>query len=123
MVDKFAEIILTIVTVNVSNRVITVNEKDPPWITKEVKTAIRRKHCIYNKYIKRGSEQEDWEQVMSVRNQTTHLIDDAKVKYFRSQGKKLTDPDTGIKAYWQSIDKLLNKKSLRTFPYFWKISL
>ena len=58
--------------------VIIVNEKDPPWMTKEVKTAIRRKHRIYNKYIKIGNKQEDWEQVRSVRNQTTHLIDDAK---------------------------------------------
>ena len=45
-----------------------------------------------------------------VRNQTTHLIDDAKENYFKSLAKKLTDPNTGIKAYWQSINKLLNKK-------------
>ena len=44
MVDKFTEIILSVVAENVPNRVITVNEKDPPWITKEVKTAVRRKH-------------------------------------------------------------------------------
>ena len=72
MVEKFTEIILSIIAENVPNRVITINEKDPPWITKEVKTAIRRKHRIYNKYIKRGSKQEDWEQVRIVRNQTTH---------------------------------------------------
>ena len=89
MVEKFTEIILSIIAVNVPNRVITINEKDPPWITKEVKTAIRRKHRIYNKYIKRGSKQEDWEQVRIVRNQTTHLIDDAKENYFKSLGKKL----------------------------------
>ena len=59
MVDKFTEIILSIIAENVPNRVITVNEKDPPWITKKIKTAIRRKHRIYNKYIKRGSKQED----------------------------------------------------------------
>ena len=99
MVDKFTEIILSITAKNVPNRIITVNEKDPPWITKEIKTAIRRKHRIYNKYIKRGSKQEDWEQVRIVRNQITHLIDDAKEKYFKSLGKKLTDPNTGIKAY------------------------
>ena len=106
MVDKFTEIILSIIADNVPNRVITVNEKDPPWITKEVKTAIRHKHGIYNKYIKSGSKQENWEQVKKiVRNQTTHLIDDAKENYFKSLGEKLTDPDTGIKACWQSTDK------------------
>ena len=53
MVDKFTEIILNIIAENVPNRVITVNEKDSQWITKEVRTGIRHKCCIYNKYIKR----------------------------------------------------------------------
>ena len=89
MVDKFTEIILSIIAESVPNRVISVNEKDPIWITKEVKTAIKRKHRIYNKYIKGGSKQEDWEQVGIVRNQTTHLIDEAKESYFKSLGKKI----------------------------------
>ena len=75
----------------VPNRVITVNENDPPWITKEVKTAIRRKHRIYNKYVKTGNKQEDWEQVRIVRNQTIHLIDDTKDNYFKSLGKKFVN--------------------------------
>ena len=78
MVDKFIEIILSIIADNVPNIVINVNEKDPPWITKEIKTAIRCKHRTYNKYMKRGSKQEDWEQVRIVRYQTTHLIDDVE---------------------------------------------
>ena len=48
MTDKFTEILLSIIAENVPNRVITVNEKDPPWITKEAKTSIRRKDRIYN---------------------------------------------------------------------------
>ena len=87
LVDKFTKIILSIIAENVPSRVINVNEKDPPWITKEIKTAIRRKHRIYSKYIKRGSKQKDWEQVRIVRNQTTHLIDDAKENYFESLDK------------------------------------
>ena len=49
-------------------------------------------------------------------NHTTHLTDDAKENYFKSLGKKLTDPNTGIKAYWQSINKLLNKKKFTNIP-------
>ena len=48
MTDEFTEILLSIIAENVPNRVITVNEKDPPWITKEAKTSIRRKDRIYN---------------------------------------------------------------------------
>ena len=44
------------------------------------------------------------------------LIDDAKENYFRSLGKKLTAPNTDIKAYWQSINKLLNKKKFTNIP-------
>ena len=63
-----------------------------------------------------GSKQEDWEQMRSVRNQTTHLVDDAKENYFRSLCKKLTNPNAGIKAYWQSINKLLNEKKFTNIP-------
>ena len=52
-----------------------------------------------------------------VRYQTTHLIDDVEENPdFKSLSKKLTDPDTGIKAYWQSINKLLNKKKFKNIP-------
>ena len=74
MVDKFTEVIFSIIAENVPNRVTTVNESDPPWITKEIKPAIRRKHRIYNKYLKRGSKQEDWEQVRIVRTQRHYEI-------------------------------------------------
>ena len=52
----------------------------------------------------------------SVRNQTTHFIDDAKENYFKSLGKKFTNPNIGIKAYWQFINKLLNKKKFTNIP-------
>ena len=34
--------------------IITCNDKDPPGITPEIKAAIKRKHRVYNKYVRQG---------------------------------------------------------------------
>ena len=42
----FAEIFLDTVAKHISNKIITCNDKDAPWITSEVKMAIKRNSRI-----------------------------------------------------------------------------
>ena len=35
---------------NIRSRVLSFNDKDPPWITRQVKTAIKRKHRVFRKF-------------------------------------------------------------------------
>ena len=39
---------------NIPNETIKISVKDPPCVTSRLKTAIRRKHRVYRKFIKRG---------------------------------------------------------------------
>ena len=52
MVSEFTWTIMGIMSRFIPNKIITCNAKDPPWITPEIKTAIKRKHRVYNKYIR-----------------------------------------------------------------------
>ena len=70
----------------------------------------KRKHRVYNKYVKRGRKPDDWENVRSVRNETSAKINKAKDDYFSDLGKKLSDPTSGIKSYWATLNKIINKK-------------
>ena len=54
------------------------NDKDAPWETAEVKTAIRRTHRVYKKFLQRGRKQVDWIKVKDVRKETSKIILDAK---------------------------------------------
>ena len=51
-----------------------------------------------------------------IRNETSKMIINAKEKYFLNQGRKLSDPNQGIKAYWTTLNRLLNKKKVANIP-------
>ena len=96
----------------IPNKVITFDDRDPLWMTATLKSAIKRKH----KYVKRGRKADDWEYVRSVRNETSAKINKAKNDYFSGLGKKLSDPTNGIKSYWATLNKIINKKRFSKVP-------
>ena len=51
-----------------------------------------------------------------VRNETSRLIAKAKENYFSTMGRKLSDRDQGIKAYWAILNRLINKKKTLNIP-------
>ena len=59
MADVFTATIYSILSLNVPNKVVKFNDKDAPWVTAEVKTAIRRKHKVYRKFLHHGRKLED----------------------------------------------------------------
>ena len=98
------------------NKVVKIDEKDPPWITPGLKTAIKRKHRVCKRFVQRGRRQEDWALVKNIRNETTKLITSAKEDYYASLGRKLVDPGQGVKAYWSALNRLINKKKVFNIP-------
>ena len=55
----------------IPNKTVTCDNRDPPWMTPSLKSAINRKHRVYNKYVRRGCKHDDWEYVRTVCNQTS----------------------------------------------------
>ena len=95
--ECFTQILVSTVTKNIPNKVIKIENKDPPWITPGLKTAIKRKHRVYKRFVQRGRRQEDWALVKNIRNETAKLITSAKEDYYASLGRKLADPVRGSK--------------------------
>ena len=110
MVREFTSTLMGVMSRLIPNRIITCNNKDPPWITPEIKTGIKRKHRVYNKYVRRGRRPDEWDNVRLIRNDTSKMITTAKDNYFASLGRKLSNPATGIKTYWSTLNKIVNKK-------------
>ena len=48
----FTDTLLEILSRHISNKIITCNDKDAPWITPNVKSAIRRNSRVYRKWVK-----------------------------------------------------------------------
>ena len=112
MTSVFTNELSSIFTTFIPNRIAKFNDKDPPWVTNAVKTAIKRKKRVYKNFLHRGRRQVDWELFKKVRNDTSRQVSDAKETYYSNLGRKLSDPTQGVKAYWAVLNKLVNKKKL-----------
>ena len=111
MVKIFTEKLSEVFSLFIPNKIVKFNDKDQPWITPQLKTAIKRKHRIYSKFVQNGRKQEDWNRVKNVQSETSRLIASAKNEYYANLGKMLSDPKTGTKTYWSLFSKLINKKN------------
>ena len=116
MVEKFYEVLKSTFSEKIPNKIVQFNDKDPPWISHEVKNAIKRKHRVYKKFVQRGRRVEDWENVKEVRKSTSKLIANAKENYYQKLGRKLSDPNTGTKAFWSSLKRLTGNKKHPSIP-------
>ena len=106
-VDELTSVFTTLVTdimlCYIPNKTIKCHHKYLPWITPEIKTAIKGKHRVYNKYVRRGRKPEEWEYIRLTRNETSKILTDAKETYFASLGHKLSNPTIGLKVYWTGV--------------------
>jgi len=66
MTEVLTSTIFEILSTHIPNRVIKSNDKDPPWITANIKAAIKRKSRVFRKYKDRGCRLEDWKVIKQV---------------------------------------------------------
>ena len=101
---------------NISNKTITCNDKDAPWITTSLKTTIKRNSRVYRKWVQHGRNPTEHQNVRDVQKSTNKLIKQAKQTYFTSLGKKLSDPNTGQKSFWTVYKRIINSKKQTNIP-------
>ena len=112
----FTDVFLDVIGRYVPNQIVTFNEKDAPWVTPRVKTAIKRNARVYRKWIKRGRNPNDRENVCKIQNETNRLIKENKKDYYSQLGRKLSDPNIGQRHFWTAFKKLANKKINTNIP-------
>ena len=78
MAEVFTGVLYSILSSHIHNKTVKCNDKDPPWITKELISAIKRKHRVYRKFVQRGRRPEEWNLVRTIRNRTSKMIIHAK---------------------------------------------
>mgnify|MGYP001793298187 CR=1 FL=1 len=100
----------------IPNEVITINDRDRPWITPAIKLQISKKNRLYQKFIKNGKKIEDLNVVQEASNALKILIDNSKDNYYNRLSKKLSDPQTSSKAYWSILKSFFNDKKRPVIP-------
>ena len=114
-VKFFTDSLLNIMKTNIKNKVITVFETDAPWMTQEIKSLIKRKQRIFQRW-KRTRSAITKRTLNNVQLSLKAKIDDAKTKYTDNLVKKLNDPKSSHKTFWSAYKKFLNKKKTTNVP-------
>ena len=87
--------------------------KEPP--TKELKRLIKRQNMQYIHFIKNGCQTVDKVLVDHFSNQCLRQ-QKAKNTYLETIGNKLNYPKNALKAYWNIVNKLVNKIQIPRIP-------
>ena len=83
--------------------------RDPPWVTKPIKTLLNRKNRLFKNYKKHGYKREDMDRLDTFRRECQQAVESAKLSYLKNLGNKVNDPRTSQKSYWRIINRVMNK--------------
>ena len=86
---------------------VTIDDKEPPWITEEIKNNIIQKNLIYNSYISNGKTTTDYQKLhTNIGNEISQVISKRK-KNYNHLPKKLSDPLQVLKRAGPMVLKFL----------------
>ena len=85
----------------IPNKLVTFNDKDPPWMTEKLKGKIKWKQKVYRDYLKNGKTEADY--VHHAINEVSQHISESKGKYYNKLSMKLNSPKTSSKTYWSIL--------------------
>ena len=115
-VELFNETLLNVFRNFIPNKTNKHNSKDPPWISQEVKTSLRKKARLYKKYRRGGSNTDDLNNLNNHSKECPDLISSSKKVYFNNLSNKLNNPHLGPKIYWSILNWILGKMKIPAIP-------
>ena len=83
--------------------------RNPPWITKPLKTILNRKNRLFNNYKRHGYKAEDIVRLDAFRIKCQQAGETAKLSYLTNLGHKVNSPGISPKSYWKIINRVMTK--------------
>ena len=92
----------------VPNKYITVDDKDPSWMTEAIKTKINSEKSL--------SKSKNFIQLQNLAIDISELISVRKEEYYDNLSKKLNDPNTSAKTYWSILKSFYKGTKVSLIP-------
>ena len=115
-VKLFNETLTSIFMNSVSNKLIIVDDRNPPLVTENIKKLLKDKSKFYTQCIKNGREEGDYKKLLNITTNITTEISNSKKNYFDNLAEKLCDPKLNWKAYWSILKSFTNWKKVPIIP-------
>ena len=106
---------LSIVGKFIPNETILVDDRDPTWITRKLKSMIQEKNLFYKKYLK-PNNQETFQAFSQIQERVRLAIEDSKKKYYERLSGKLSNDKFNEKCFWTILKHFFNGKKIPCIP-------
>ena len=107
-VAMFNDILMNIFSNYIPSKYVTINDRDPPWMTEKIKNKISLKRSL--------SKSNRFSEVQMLSTEISMLILETKEKYYRNLSVKLNDPKTYAKTYWSILKSLYSDGKIPLIP-------
>ena len=98
-VNIFNTTITNILSNYIPHEKITCDDRDPPWINKNIKQLILEKNQAYKSYLWSKKFLQFLNHFRFLQTKLNSLIEESKEKYYVRLSKKVLDPQTSPKSY------------------------
>ena len=103
-VKAFTDTFLNIMSNFIPNETKRFVPRDPPWITKPLKTMLNRKNRLFKNYKKHRYKEKDKVRLDAFRIECQIAVATSKSSYLTNMGNRVNDPNTPQKSYWKIIN-------------------
>ena len=100
----------------IPHETIICDDRDPPWINKEIKKLMFEKNLALKSYCWPNKNMFLLEKFKALQNQLNISIEESKEKYYTKLSSRLADPLTSPKTYWSILKTFLNDKKFPCIP-------
>ena len=112
----FTTTLLNIIQNFIPHEAITCDDRDPPWINKEIKKLMLEKNLAFKSYCYSNKSMFFFEKFKVLQYQLNMSIEESKEKYYTKLSSRLADPLTSPKTYWSILKTFLNNKKNPCIP-------
>ena len=102
----------------ISHETIICDDRDPPWINKEIKKLMLEKNLAFKSYCYSNKSMLLFEKFKALQYQLNISIEESKEKCYTKLSSRLADPLTSPKTYWSILKTFLNKKKFLAYLLF-----
>ena len=101
----------------ISNEATICDDRDLPWINKEIKQLIEHKSQFYKRFIQSNKSLLYINQFTALQDELGFLIEKSKRYYYSKLSQKFTNKVTTSKAYWLTMNTFLDDKKIPCIPH------
>ena len=98
-IHMFNKTIKNIMSNYIPHETITCDDRDPPWINKDIKQLVLDKNYAYKSYIRSDKSLKFFSQFQFLQTKLNFSIEESKNQYYSHLSHKLLDSKTSQKSY------------------------